>query len=499
MLEKKNIGLNFLSAIFLQIITILLAFIVPKLMISTYSPQLHGFLSTISSLITYLMIVELGIASSSIQGLYKPLVSNDSHLINAGLNAIGRFYFRIGLLFTSLLFILAFIYPIVVTSNWSFQLVSLLIIFSGLSQLMEYFFGSKYRILLQADKKLYILNSINIFSVLIQGFLRIVLILNKVDILLVQLIPAVVYLFKLYLMISYIKKHYYFLDSNIPPDYTITSKKWNVFVHQITNLIVNNTDAIILSIVKGFSIVSVYSIYNLVISNLNGFFSQSFSTPMTANLGHLFVSDRDSFVKEYSFFEKLYYTLISLVLGISGIALLPFVKLYLGVTSGINYVDFGVMFLFVTNSLVTNLRVPLLTVVLAAGTFKETQNFAIFEAIINLILSLMLVNDFGIYGVLSATVCSNLYRFYSDITYVNYHILKRSKMTSVKLGVVSILGMSIPILIGYIFNQYIKVSHWIDLLYLCFFTGVISVVIYLVFIMVFDKAFFQRCLKFIFH
>ncbi|ATZ03410.1 hypothetical protein K6V96_06015 [Streptococcus suis] len=498
MREKRNIVLNLLAAIVLQIVTILVAFIVPKLLISTYGPQMHGFITTITNLITYLMLVEAGIASSSIQGLYKPLVSKEERAINAGLNAIGHFYVRIGVTFSALLIALALIYPLIVKSSWDYQIVFAIIIASGLAQLLEYFFGSKYRILLQADKRLYILNIINIIAVLSQGGLRIVLMLQKVDILWVQLVPAVVYLLKLLLIVIYVRRHYHFLDKTTKPNFQVTANRWNVFIHQITNLVVNNTDGIVLSIAKGYSIVSVYSIYNLVISNINGFFSQSFTNSITANLGHLYVSSgREVFAEEYRFFEKIYYILIALVLGICCFALLPFIRLYVGEVDGINYVNFWIMVLFLANALVTNLRTPLLTVVMAVGAFKETQNFAIIESLLNLSLSLLLVKDYGIYGVLFATLCSSLYRYSTFIKYVNRHILHRSPVHSLKTGIIAVLEFFIPVIIGNALMTKFVINGWGQLFLLCAVTGVISLMLIIMVIALLDRSFFKRCVSLI--
>lgn len=45
---------------------------------------------------TNLMLVETGLASASIQGLYKPLKEREYEKINAGLNAISQFYLSDG-------------------------------------------------------------------------------------------------------------------------------------------------------------------------------------------------------------------------------------------------------------------------------------------------------------------------------------------------------------------------------------------------------------------
>ena len=77
--------------------------------------------------------------------------------------------------------------------------------------------------------------------------LRIVFISTKFNIYIVQLVPGIVYLCRLIVITIYIRKHYTFLDKNIVPNYNVSKKRWNALVHQVANLVVNNTDVIVLS------------------------------------------------------------------------------------------------------------------------------------------------------------------------------------------------------------------------------------------------------------
>ena len=82
--------------------------------------------------------------------------------------------------------------------------------------------------------------------------------------------------------------------------------------------------------------------------------------------------------------------------------------------------------LFVLINLLSAGRYPSDAMVHIAGHFKQTQNSAIIETTINIISSLILVQFFGIVGVLLGTIISSLYRTNYLIFYVNKHIIGKS-------------------------------------------------------------------------
>lgn len=51
------------------------------------------------------------------------------------------------------------------------------------------------------------------------------------------------------------------MDLSVTPDYTAISQRKSVMIHQISGLIFQNTDVLILTVVCGLKTVSVYSMY----------------------------------------------------------------------------------------------------------------------------------------------------------------------------------------------------------------------------------------------
>ncbi len=486
--KNRNIKLNFVVASFSQLLTILFAFIVPKMLINYYGPQIHGLTSVITSLLMYLTLIESGLSSASVQGLYKSLSNHNKDEINAGINAIAKFYTRVGFIFSIMIILLSIFYPIFFSNDLEYYMVFLLILVSGVAQTIEYFFCSKYKILLQADKKLYIVNLVNSIGILFQGVLRITFILLKLNIYVVQLVPAIIYIIRLLLISFYVKKNYKYLDKSVEPNYQISSKRWNVMIHQTSNLVVNNTDNIVLSNMIGYTAVSVYSVYHMVISNLNGFLIQSLSNAITANFGHL-LSNNDMRICEvaYEEYEKLFYYFISVIFSICAVVFYPFVKLYVGEVDGVQYADVGLVILFTTNAVLANVRIPQLTIVTAAGHFKETQWHAMVEAIINIVVSIILVSRCGIYGVLIGTTCSFLFRDVMFVWYANRRILNRPITNTINNILRMIFILVLTVSSGLLIIELIDIGNWMQWFIVCVVIGIIAIVGTFICIYVSDK------------
>ena len=103
---------------------------------------------------------------------------------------------------------------------------------------------------------------------------------------------------------------------------------------------------------------------------------------------------------------------------------MPFVSIYTMNVSDANYIRPVSALLFTTIILLQNIRIPGLTIICAAGHFKETKRQAILEAVINVGVSLTLVWKFGMNGVLFGTVCSYGYRSFEIVFYTSRHLVK---------------------------------------------------------------------------
>lgn len=73
--------------------------------------------------------------------------------------------------------------------------------------------------------------------------------------------------------------------------------------------------AVMTTIFSSLKMVSVYSVYNMVMAGINGVMSV-FSTGVSAGFGELIVKkDKTAFQKAYSDFEYLYYFMVNICYG----------------------------------------------------------------------------------------------------------------------------------------------------------------------------------------
>lgn len=473
-----NIAVSFIY----QLVLIILGFIIPSLFLKTYGAEIHGLTSTITNIMNYVLLLNAGLNTASIHTLYKPLSENNPHMLNQRLNAIKYFYFKTGIGYTVVVLILSFILPYTI-SGINPMTVSLVMLVMGIQSTATAFLVSSNSVLLQADQKLYIFNLINIIGVVIRGIIQVVLLVNQASVVLVQSIPALMIVFTMLVQDFYVRKKYPYLDSNIERDDSSLQNRKSAFIHQISGLIVNNTDVMILTIFTGNMIlVSIYSVYQLVFSNLKKMIVMVFSQGVVASFGHM-MSNNDSanLKRKYENFENFYFYIMTIIYSVTAALILPFVKLYTEGTKGINYVDMKLALLFFIIAIADNLRVPGNMLINAGGYYQQTQKKAIIEAIINITASLILINFLGMYGLLIGTILSFTYRTIDIIYFSNKVILNQTVCKTILRAIRSISLIGINLIIFQLIPLTIDIN-WLTWFMGALIIGVTSVITSLFFV-----------------
>ena len=104
----------------------------------------------------------------------------------------------------------------------------------------------------------------------------------------------------------------------------------------------------------------------------------------------------------------------------------PFVSIYTKGISDANYYQPIFAIIILLANMFYCMREPYRFLILAAGKFKETNFGAIMEAVLNLVLSLVLIKKFGLTGVAVGTFIAIVYRFGYFIVYLKKNILLKS-------------------------------------------------------------------------
>lgn len=476
-MRSKQAAKNVLSTILLQLIIALTGIYIPQLMISTYGSDINGVVSSITQFITYLGLVEAGIGSATMVALYVPLANNDTKAINSVMRASRDFYYRSAAIFAALVAGMAFIYPVFLTENLDASMVRWMILVLGGSSFIDYVFLGKYRMLLTANQKGYIYTLVQSVATILNSLLTIVLIEFRMDILVVKSVATLMYLLRCPVVYYFIKKYYPYLNYKEEPNKEALRQRWSALLHQITGVVVNNTDIVVLTVVlKNFAEVSVYTVYNLIVNSLVSLV-ESFCNGLSAGFGEvLALNDKELLKKSYSAYEYLYYMVMFIAYTCLGILFIPFIEIYSKNFTDAVYVRPLTAILFTCMALCRGIRTPALTMIIAAGQYKETRNAAVLEAVINIGVSLLLVRKYGINGVLIGTICSYLYRTADVMIYTSKNIVTGTLKKSVWRLCYNLAAM---ILLMTVFQKLsITLENWFEWLIFACISGVICMLVF---------------------
>lgn len=428
---EKRAAKNVIFGLLNQAINIAFGLILPRMFILSYGSEVNGLLATVNHMFACLALLEAGVGRASLQALYGTVAVQNNEASNKVLSATDRFYRKTGTCYFLLVLALSFSYPLIVRSGLTYWTIFFVILLSGLAGVVNFFFQGKFRILLMAEGKNYLLYNLGTCIYILTNITKIILMKLGYGIVLIQTGYLMISLIEMAYIMLYIKSRYKWVDLSVVPNNDALAGKDAVLVHQVSALVFNNTDSIVLSLTSGLKVVSVYSLYNSLYNAINGVLC-SFLDGFQFALGQTYHSDFRKFKEMQERFESLYIVLTFLLYSILYILVLPFIHLYTAGVKDVNYVDPLLPFLFALACLLQGARGPMQAVTEYAEHFRQTQHQALIETIINLSVTIFLTNLLGIYGALAGTIVALLYRVNAIILYTNHVILKRSPAVTYK-------------------------------------------------------------------
>lgn len=500
MKEKSRTFLAIRNAIFnfiYQLINTITNIILPPLIISTFGSIINGLISTIRQIINYVQIVGSGISESTIVSLYKPLNDKDEKKISSIYNASAKTFNKSGIFFTILAIIIAFIYPLLLKEDLEYLFVVKIVIILSISGASEFFAIGKYRTLLTADQKIYIVNIAQILGIISSTILSVILIKSNCSIILVQLVSAFFYVSRIGLLYYYVHKNYKYLDKSIEPDYNAVSKRKAAMVHQIASLVIFGSQTLFIANFCGLAEASVYSVYNLIFTGINTILS-TISSAMIAGMGNLMTNSNEEKVRNvYNVYEYGYYILLFTFYITTFVMCIPFIKLYTSGVTDANYIRFELVILFSIMGLLNCLRTPGGTMINAKGHYNETKNRAIIEMSICLFGEILLVKKYGIVGVLIATILAYLYRTIDVIIYNNKKIINRSVKYSVKKIIINIVIFCVFIVLNDLFGNTLNINGYMSWIMYAFIIVLLSGISILGANYIFDRDSFKNLIVYV--
>ena len=434
--KDKRIRYNLLSGILYQVVLIVLSFLLPRLYLENFGSEVNGVLSTIKQIFAYMVLLESGVGLATTQALYKPVAEKNHNKVSSVISATHNYYVKIGCVYAIIVLLIAFAYEYIVPTDIASGVIFGIVILTALPNLFSYFVQAKYRILLEVDGRKYVITNSETILQLVSNVAKILVILLTNNLLLMQLSYCILSLLQLVYVYVHAKRRYKWLSVDSSPDYEAVSQRKSVLVHQVSGMVFNNTDVLLLSFLCDFKVVSVYTIYNIFFSQVQTFIT-SIISGFSFALGQMFHTDRDKFVKVYNVYETLYIMSTFVVYTLMAVFLLPLIQIYTKGINDANYTNALLVLLFVVMNLLSNGKLPSNHVLEYSGKFQETRSHAVWEMIINIVVSIVSIVKWGICGAIVGTIVALIYRGTMMIYYSNKKVLSRGIFHTYKLWIVN--------------------------------------------------------------
>ncbi len=421
---------NIIWSIFGQMITLMIGILIPRFVIVSYGSEINGLLSSVSQIMSYLALLEAGLGMAAIQALYKPIAENDDYKVSRIVVATQNSYKKIGILYLIALIVCALVYPLFIKSKMDYWFVFVIVILFGIPSVLNFLFQGKYSILINAKGDLYYITNINTIITVLNSLIKIFLLSIHMNIIYVQFMYCVTSLVQMFFVYKFVKKHYTWLDMKVEPEYAPLKGRNSAVLHQICGLITNSTDVLLLTAFCDLKAVSIYSVYNMIF-NIVYMIATSVNSGVQFIFGNAFYKGINYYKKIFNCYETYYVCLTSSLMVVTCIFIKPFLILY---TAGADadYVNNSFPVVFMIMKILHSYKNCATLTPSVSGHFEGTQRHAVIESVINLLISVLTINKYGIVGVLFGTIVAFIYRCCVGLIYTNHRILKRNSWPNVK-------------------------------------------------------------------
>lgn len=458
--RTSNFITNMKVGLIIQILTPLLAFFSRTVFIIVLGEQYLGINGLFSNILSVLSLADLGVYTAMIFSLYQPIAERRETVIAGILNFYKKVYRVVALLVFGLgLCLVPFLQYIVNGSTieiWELRVYYVIYLFNtSCSYLLVY-----KTTLLKADQRIYVTKISDFVAKVVLEIIQITILLLTRNYLLYLCIGVVVVLAKNFTMSRIVDKMYPYITNrkatvDASTQNSMLKKIKATFVYKLSNIIMNSTDNILISVMLGVTVVGRYSNYLQIVTIINSVL-MILCESILASLGN-FIAKESSEAK-----YKLFRTMLLLFYGFGTFCACCFVGMFndfmeawVGRIDPTYILSNMTVYVIALNFFYRCITSPLWLFRETAGIFEQVKYTMAISAGLNIILSIVLGKLFGLEGILIATTISSLATsFWYEPKLIYKLLFNRSVKSywafSAKLLIVSLMCIVLCALIGYI-------------------------------------------------
>lgn len=405
--RKKKTMINTIAGIINSFCNSILSFVLRTVFIITLGIEYTGISSVFTAILTMLSLSELGIGTAIATALYKPLKEHDEEQIRKlmyfykmAYRYIACFILVTGITLTPFL---DYIINKVPNVTENLQVIFMCyIVKTALSYLMIY-----KSTLLNADQKQYITKIYETICTFIRYFLEIISLFVFKDFMTYLIIEVISIIIQNYIITHQAETEYPFAFQT-PKIKLSNSEKKKLFkdikglaMYSMSGSIGKSIDNILISSFINTVMAGFLSNYTLIKQQIELMLKQFFNA-LTPSIGNLAAEDDNK--KQLTIFYEVIYVSFILVnfCSVSMFVLFnPFIEMWLGkeylLGNEIAFIIALDFFLYIFLQAIASFRT-------ANGLFVRGQYRPLITTILNVVLSLLLIKPFGIFGTIFATV-----------------------------------------------------------------------------------------------
>ena len=405
---KKSIKNAEVNLIF-YFLAIFLSFFSRKIFLECLGPEFIGLSGTLSNILGYLNLAELGIGSCISFFLYKPLQSNDHNKIQELLSVFGYLYRIVGLIILCVGGVLSIFFPWIF-SNTTLPIGIVYFAFYSLlgSSLIGYFINYR-QLLLSADQKNYIVAIYTQSANLLKTLLQIYLAYYYKNLYLWVFVEFLFSILACIILNWKINTEYPWLKTNKAMGKTLLKKypgiltnTKQIFIHKIKDVVLMRSDELFVFMFVSLKMVAYYGNYTLIISRIGQLFSAILDS-INAGIGNLIAEGNKENIMKV-FWEML--TIRHFVAGILCFSMYHFVEPFISVWLGTEYIlDRKIVALLSIYVYISTSRGVVDMYNHAHGLYADTWS-AWTELFINIAVTIVAGYFWGIIGILLGKIIS---------------------------------------------------------------------------------------------
>ena len=405
-MRTKKIFLNMICDIIPYLLIGVVGIIKMDVLINYIGDVGNGYYQTINQIISYVFLAQAGFSDAVIYSLYKPFAEKNKNDINAIYGGARKVFKIIGLIILGIIFLVTIGLHLFYHFEDGYEISALICFFIiSTSYLISYFGkGQTYMAVLSAAQEKYV------YSLIFNGvklLCDILIVIVTVKFSTLEAIAIVILAMKILEEIIcriVVKRKYPELHEIARKDTSMIKMTKDLAWTQLGYLILNNVDALLLMGFNGPIVVSIYTAYNYILRFLTEIASRV-ELSSVYSFGNVFAKKEDnrvySLFKEYMmmFILIAFSMCLTFMIGIRG-----FITVWVGKE---NYIlDYLTVILFSLTSFLNILYFPLVALINADGLFKDNKKHIFICSLTNLVLSILLISNFGINGILFGTAIS---------------------------------------------------------------------------------------------